>query len=116
MLNLCIYYRILPYKKISFIIYICINIRRGNAVEPLSRVLEPLSVRHLDIDTDSPVHTRVKRNDDNPNLAPLHKKVGGSSKTIQIGDPSFRYGSIDKDPGVVSPMVWNMHCKRMQGM
>ncbi|KAL0102839.1 hypothetical protein PUN28_018258 [Cardiocondyla obscurior] len=58
------------------------------SVEPLSRVLEPVMVRHLDI--DSPELVRHDRDDNN--------------------DDTFlaRTSSASKDPGAVGPIVWNL--------
>ncbi|XP_038218725.1 uncharacterized protein LOC119837281 [Zerene cesonia] len=70
---------------------------RGNTVEPLSRILEPVSVRHLDV--DSPVSSR-KGQDTVPRR--------------QMPSQLVRLGSIDKDPGVIGPLVWDLHCQRIK--
>ncbi|KYN34668.1 hypothetical protein ALC56_11157 [Trachymyrmex septentrionalis] len=58
------------------------------SVEPLSRVLEPVMIRHLDI--DSPELVRHHRNDN-------------------IDDTFLtRTSSASKDPGAVGPIVWNL--------
>ncbi|XP_024890560.1 uncharacterized protein LOC112466610 isoform X1 [Temnothorax curvispinosus] len=58
------------------------------SVEPLSRVLEPVMVRHLDI--DSPELVRHDRDDN-------------------IDDTFLaRTSSASKDPGAVGPIVWNL--------
>ncbi|XP_011863713.1 PREDICTED: uncharacterized protein LOC105559768 isoform X2 [Vollenhovia emeryi] len=58
------------------------------SVEPLSRVLEPVMVRHLDIDSPELVHH--DRDDiDDTFLA--------------------RTSSASKDPGAVGPIVWNLN-------
>ncbi|KYN29094.1 hypothetical protein ALC57_01481 [Trachymyrmex cornetzi] len=58
------------------------------SVEPLSRVLEPVMIRHLDI--DSPELVRHNRNDN-------------------IDDTFLtRTSSASKDPGAVGPIVWNL--------
>ncbi|XP_043508288.1 uncharacterized protein LOC122527821 isoform X2 [Frieseomelitta varia] len=65
------------------------------SVEPLSRVLEPVMVKHLDIDSPELVrretnHLDVYRSDD-------------------ANDKFFaRTSSAIKDPGVVGPLVWNL--------
>ncbi|KAK9299649.1 hypothetical protein QLX08_007441 [Tetragonisca angustula] len=65
------------------------------SVEPLSRVLEPVMVKHLDIDSPELVrretnHLDVYRSDD-------------------ANDKFFaRTSSAIKDPGVVGPIVWNL--------
>ncbi|CAH0591641.1 unnamed protein product [Chrysodeixis includens] len=74
---------------------------RGNVVEPLSRILEPVSVRHLDI--DSPV-TSPKRQDPKKDVVPRR----------QMASQLVRLGSIDKDPGVIGPLVWDLHCQRIK--
>lgn len=83
-----------------------INDFRGNIVEPLSRILEPVSVRHLDI--DSPISTPK---DHRP-------KTGERSKEVvprrQMASQLVRLGSIDKDPGVIGPLVWDLHCQRIK--
>ncbi|KPJ13491.1 hypothetical protein RR48_07071 [Papilio machaon] len=67
---------------------------RGNTVEPLSRILEPVSVRHLDMDSPPP-------------------KVSGQPRR-QMTSQLVRLGSIDKDPGVIGPLVWDLHCQRIK--
>ncbi|KAJ0172592.1 hypothetical protein K1T71_011731 [Dendrolimus kikuchii] len=74
---------------------------RGNIVEPLSRILEPVSVRHLDI--DSPVST-PKKEQKNKDVVPRR----------QMASQLVRLGSIDKDPGVIGPLVWDLHCQRIK--
>ncbi|XP_073954572.1 uncharacterized protein isoform X2 [Choristoneura fumiferana] len=73
---------------------------RGNVVEPLSRILEPVSVRHLDIDS--------------PATSP---KTSLSKEVVprrQMASQLVRLGSIDKDPGVIGPLVWDLHCQRIK--
>ncbi|KAG7206061.1 hypothetical protein KM043_003459 [Ampulex compressa] len=70
------------------------------SVEPLSRVLEPVMVRHLDI--DSPEVTRR----DNGH-------VGGYKNDRTDAAFLTRASSASKDPGVVGPIVWNL---RKQGL
>jgi hypothetical protein len=67
-------------------------------VEPLSRILEPVSVRHLDVDT--PVSTPRKARDVVPRR--------------QMPSQLVRLGSIDRDPGVIGPLVWDLHCQRIK--
>lgn len=78
---------------------------RGNVVEPLSRILEPVSVRHLDIDSPT---TSPKRGKQDP----------GKDKDVvprrQMASQLVRLGSIDKDPGVIGPLVWDLHCQRIK--
>ncbi|XP_063622691.1 uncharacterized protein LOC134794823 isoform X1 [Cydia splendana] len=71
---------------------------RGNLVEPLSRILEPVSVRHLDI--DSPITTP--------------KRTADAVPRRQMASQLVRLGSIDKDPGVIGPLVWDLHCQRIK--
>ncbi|XP_072945620.1 uncharacterized protein [Epargyreus clarus] len=77
---------------------------RGNVVEPLSRILEPVSVRHLDI--DSPV------------TSPKESRPKSQGKDVvprrQMSSQLVRLGSIDKDPGVIGPLVWDLHCQRIK--
>lgn len=62
-------------------------------VEPLSRVLEPVMVKHLDI--DSPKEMRREKN---------HFDVYKDDE-----DKFFaRTSSAIKDPGVIGPIVWNL--------
>ncbi|XP_028043086.1 uncharacterized protein LOC114252696 isoform X1 [Bombyx mandarina] len=75
---------------------------RGNIVEPLSKILEPVSVRHLDI--DSPISTPKKREPSNQEVVPRR----------QMPSQLVRLGSIDKDPGVIGPLVWDLHCQRIK--
>ncbi|XP_032678563.1 uncharacterized protein LOC116847568 isoform X2 [Odontomachus brunneus] len=58
------------------------------SVEPLSRVLEPVMVRHLDIDSPELVRHDRSDNIDDTFLA--------------------RTSSASKDPGAVGPIVWNL--------
>lgn len=67
--------------------------------EPLNKVLEPVSVLHLDMpDDDAASQCEIKSlySDSRPSL--------------------MRHGSIGavEDPGVIGPLVWNMHCQRLQ--
>lgn len=63
--------------------------RGANIPEPLARVLEPVSVRHLDSDGGGIIVEPVRR------LA--------------------RHGSMEgEDPGVIGPLVWDVHCHRVQ--
>nr|XP_026490389.1 uncharacterized protein LOC113396606 isoform X1 [Vanessa tameamea] len=75
---------------------------RGNIVEPLSKILEPVSVRHLDIDS--------------PPSSPKQTKLGQANVVPRRQMPSqlVRLGSIDKDPGVIGPLVWDLHCQRIK--
>ncbi|XP_075982109.1 uncharacterized protein LOC142980550 isoform X2 [Anticarsia gemmatalis] len=77
---------------------------RGNVVEPLSRILEPVSVRHLDIDS--------------PPSSPKKGKDLSKGKDVvprrQMASQLVRLGSIDKDPGVIGPLVWDLHCQRIK--
>ncbi|XP_077283331.1 uncharacterized protein LOC143909287 [Arctopsyche grandis] len=96
---------------------------RGNAVEPLSRVLEPLSVRHLDMDSDSPVQaSRRKVYDGSKGVsASMDSKVKSSENSEKsnvkddenISTNLVRLGSINRDPGVVGPMVWDLHRRKL---
>ncbi|XP_032523095.2 uncharacterized protein LOC116774462 isoform X1 [Danaus plexippus] len=71
---------------------------RGNTVEPLSKILEPISVRHLDLDSTSSTPKKSK------NVVPRR----------QMPSQLVRLGSIDKDPGVIGPLVWDLHCQRIK--
>ncbi|XP_069696113.1 uncharacterized protein [Periplaneta americana] len=63
--------------------------RGANIPEPLARVLEPMSVRHLDSEGGGIIVEPVRR------LA--------------------RHGSMEgEDPGVIGPLVWDLHCHRVQ--
>ncbi|XP_023719368.1 uncharacterized protein LOC111870941 isoform X2 [Cryptotermes secundus] len=62
--------------------------RGANIPEPLARVLEPVSVRHLDSEGGGIIVEPVRR------LA--------------------RHGSMEgEDPGVIGPLVWDVHCHRV---
>ena len=74
-------------------------------MEPLSRILEPVSVRHLDI--DSPPSTPNKSKPD-----PAKGKDVVPRR--QMASQLVRLGSIDKDPGVIGPLVWDLHCQRIK--
>ncbi|KRT82503.1 hypothetical protein AMK59_4406, partial [Oryctes borbonicus] len=67
---------------------------RGNIPEPLNKVLEPVSVLHLDMCDD--VIDQLEPND---------------KKAVLL-----RHGSMGavEDPGVIGPVVWNMHRERLQ--
>ncbi|CAG9864711.1 unnamed protein product [Phyllotreta striolata] len=70
---------------------------RGSIPEPLSKVLEPVSVHHLDLPDDE------MRND--VNRREIYKRLG-----------LVRHGSLGagEDPGVLGPVVWSIHKNRMQ--
>lgn len=67
-------------------------------MEPLSKILEPISVRHLDLDSTSSTPKKSK------NVVPRR----------QMPSQLVRLGSIDKDPGVIGPLVWDLHCQRIK--
>lgn len=60
--------------------------------EPLNKVLEPMSIHHLDLPEEEVDAHKVK-------------------KAMLI-----RHGSVGtaEDPGVIGPIVWNMHRHRLQ--
>ncbi|KAJ9600784.1 hypothetical protein L9F63_001064 [Diploptera punctata] len=63
--------------------------RGANIPEPLARVLEPVTVRHLDSEGRGIIVEPIRR------LA--------------------RHGSMEgEDPGVIGPLVWDLHCHRVQ--
>ncbi|XP_031782048.1 uncharacterized protein LOC100679650 isoform X2 [Nasonia vitripennis] len=65
------------------------------SVEPLSKVLEPVVVKHLDLESDSP-EMKIK-------------EYGFKSN----GEQYFaRASSEAKDPGVLGPIVWDLKRKR----
>ncbi|XP_043667090.1 uncharacterized protein LOC122628661 isoform X1 [Vespula pensylvanica] len=66
------------------------------SVEPLSRVLEPVTVKHLDV--DSPESGRRK---DNGYVA--HQRSEKMDETFLT-----RAASASRDPGVVGPIVWTL--------
>ncbi|XP_060531947.1 uncharacterized protein LOC132705394 [Cylas formicarius] len=59
---------------------------RCSIPEPLAKVLEPVSMTHLDMPDDEPVGVLER-----------HGSVGTAH-----------------DPGVIGPVVWNLHCERLQ--
>ncbi|XP_033222414.1 uncharacterized protein LOC117176311 isoform X2 [Belonocnema kinseyi] len=61
------------------------------SVEPLSRILEPVVVKHLDIELDTP---------------DLQKQIDFNIKTVD--NYLKRATSTVKDPGVVGPIVWDL--------
>lgn len=84
-------------------------------MEPLSKVLEPISVRHLDVDSSSDLPK------DKPEMLKSkiirEKNQGKDSDFVprrQMASQLVRLGSIDKDPGVVGPLVWDLHCQRIK--
>ncbi|KAI4494417.1 hypothetical protein M0802_008909 [Mischocyttarus mexicanus] len=71
------------------------------SVEPLSRVLEPVTVKHLD--EDSPESGRRRNND-----------YAVNQRNEKVGEPFLmRAASTFRDPGVVGPIVWTL---RRQGL
>ncbi|RZB40172.1 uncharacterized protein BDFB_005771, partial [Asbolus verrucosus] len=72
---------------------------RGSMPEPLNKVLEPVSVLHLDMpDDEGPMHHEPsRRRSDSKHSLTRHGSIG----TVE-------------DPGVIGPVVWNMHCQRLQ--
>ncbi|XP_053616763.1 uncharacterized protein LOC128678895 isoform X2 [Plodia interpunctella] len=89
-----------PHTPTSYLSMPSVNsFPRGNVVEPLSRILEPVSVRHLDV--ESPASSpRTRPRDAVPRR--------------QMASQLVRLGSIDKDPGVIGPLVWDLHCQRIK--
>lgn len=78
-----------------------------NVPEPLSRVLEPLSVTHLD-HSDGPDTARMPRIVDTK-----RKQVNKVSQTVKEELGSFRRTQSDgADPGVIGPVVWEIHKKQ----
>ncbi|XP_076176292.1 uncharacterized protein LOC143151238 isoform X2 [Ptiloglossa arizonensis] len=71
----------------------CKQFPKLKSVEPLSRVLEPVTVKHLDIDSPE----LVRRNNDI------------NAYSDEVDNKNFtRTSSTIKDPGVVGPIVWNL--------
>ncbi|KAI4462882.1 hypothetical protein MML48_4g00001885 [Holotrichia oblita] len=68
---------------------------RGNIPESLNKVLEPVSVLHLDMLDD------IIESQSNPNDRKVVLLRHGSMGTVE-------------DPGVIGPVVWNMHRERLQ--
>ncbi|KAK0076031.1 hypothetical protein PV326_011124, partial [Microctonus aethiopoides] len=67
-------------------------------VEPLSRILEPVVIRHLDMEFETPEMSR---------------RDNGFERRKSSGvEPLTRTRSALKDPGVVGPIVWDLrkHC------
>ncbi|XP_045453502.1 uncharacterized protein LOC123662747 [Melitaea cinxia] len=79
---------------------------RGNIVEPLSKILEPVSVRHLDIDSPQPSPITKTRQTSQGQTSVVPRR--------QMPSQLVRLGSIDKDPGVIGPLVWDLHCQRIK--
>ncbi|XP_067000333.2 uncharacterized protein [Anabrus simplex] len=64
--------------------------RGANIPEPLARVLEPITVKHLDSEDVSGIIPEPRR------------------KLV-------RHASVEgEDPGVLGPLVWDLHCHRLQ--
>ncbi|XP_028169790.1 uncharacterized protein LOC114359550 isoform X2 [Ostrinia furnacalis] len=96
-----------PHTPTSYLSMPSVNsFPRGNIVEPLSRILEPVSVRHLDI--DSPWSSPKQKTDR------TQDKTKDVVQRRQMPSQLVRLGSIDKDPGVIGPLVWDLHCQRIK--
>ena len=67
-------------------------------VEPLSKILEPVVVRHLDLECDTPEMTR--------------RENGGYDRRSYGDEGLSRTRSALKDPGVVGPIVWDLRRHR----
>jgi hypothetical protein len=68
---------------------ISVSCRGANIPEPLARVLEPMSVKSVD--------------------------SGGGSVIVKPVQLLARHGSMEgEDPGVIGPLVWDLHCHRVQ--
>lgn len=64
--------------------------------ETLNKVLEPVSVLHLDMAEDF------------PDTCPIYNRPLSGKRFI-------RHGSMGcEDPGVIGPVVWELHAKRLQ--
>ncbi|XP_050299309.1 uncharacterized protein LOC126738160 isoform X2 [Anthonomus grandis grandis] len=71
---------------------------RSQMPEPLNRVLEPVSVTHLDMPDGCESLSRPDS----------YRKYGS--------DILIRHGSVGamEDPGVIGPVVWRMHCEDLR--
>lgn len=82
-----------------------------NMPVPLSRVLEPLSVTHLDQSDDMDM-VKLPRV-----INSKRKQIDKVSQTaIEDGGCLQRSQSDGADPGVIGPVVWEIHKKQAQGM
>lgn len=80
-----------------------------NLPQPLSRVLEPLSVTHLD-QSDEPDTARLPRVVDTK-----RKHVDKVSQTATEDVREFQRSQSDgADPGVIGPVVWEIHKKKLE--
>lgn len=81
-----------------------------NMPEPLSRVLEPLSVTHLDQSDDMDM---IKL----PRIINSKRKQADKVSQTVIGDDGClqRSQSDGADPGVIGPVVWEIHKRQAQG-
>lgn len=84
-----------------------------NMPQPLSRVLEPLSVTHLD-HSDGPDTIRL------PRVVETKRKRADKFAQTTIVDESDEAGDLRRsqsdgaDPGVIGPVVWEIHKRNME--
>lgn len=80
-----------------------------NMPEPLSRVLEPLSVTHFD-HSDGPDTARIPRVIDTK-----RKHIDKVSQTVKQDLGTFQRSQSDgADPGVIGPVVWEIHKRQTE--
>lgn len=87
--------------------------------EPLSRVLEPLSVTHLDASDDGVELSKIPRVIEAKYKNDLDQTIKCSSKIYKIVHneaPLQRSQSDGADPGVIGPVVWEIHKKQIEGI
>lgn len=84
-----------------FILILIYIFRGANIPEPLARVLEPVSVSHLDCeDEDEPIVVPA---------VPPSGLVKGSVPKVPKSQLT-RHASLEaEDPGVIGPVVWERH-------
>lgn len=73
------------------------------------------------MDSDSPVHIghkKLKKKDFNYEDMPKSSKSSLKSlkneEKVNLSGNLVRMGSMDKDPGVIGPMVWDLHRQRLE--
>lgn len=100
-------------------------------MEPLSRILEPVSVRHLDEESprererdgrtavggcerDGDRVIQRERERDGRSVTGGCERDGDRVIRRQMSSQLVRGGSAARDPGVCGPRVWDLHCQRVR--
>ncbi|KAK6637632.1 hypothetical protein RUM44_008054 [Polyplax serrata] len=85
---------------------------RGTKIpDPLNKILEPTSIRHLDADSDTQERNKHSQN---RHVDVEVQQVCEIKNKITKGKAITRHASLEADdPGFIGPIVWNKHCQKI---